>query len=136
MCSRLLIFWWTLGGVGVLRTGPVEYWPPGGDAAKAHGNGNDVWGSFTPTAERFGTAGGAMSFGVDVDDKIDLEDTPEFQVSGAMTPFLHVFKGDNSNDGRIMAKAAPPVRAAGAYISNSTCVRWFSDRAMAAGDLK
>ncbi len=108
MRSRLLIFWLAFSCTGGVRADLVGFWPLDGNAIDESCNGNDgaISGNVTPIADRLGRPGRAMLFGGAQGDRIDLEDRPEFQITGPMTLAAWVLlKSGNPNNGRIVAKA-------------------------------
>jgi hypothetical protein len=87
MCRRILVLVLVFGLAGSASAELVGYWPLDGDAADLsdYGNHGTIVGNVTPTADRFGNPAGAMLFGGDGGDRIDVGDPPEFNLTGAMT---------------------------------------------------
>jgi len=89
----------------------VGYWPLDGNALDASGNGNNgiISGNVVPTADRHGNAGAAMMFAGGANDKIDLGDRLQFQITGAMTVCAWAYLDSTSSvhgtrNSRIIAK--------------------------------
>ncbi len=108
---RAMVVWMSmclvLGLSGTASAALVGYWPLDGDAVDASGNGNDgtIQGNVTVVADRFGNANGAMLFGGDGGDRIEVSDAPEFRITGAITLMAWVWLDSTSTrNGRIVAK--------------------------------
>ncbi len=94
---------------GDITSGLVGYWPLDGDAIDATGNGSDgtINGNVILTEDRLGNPEGAMLFPGESGTHIDLGDSTELNITGAMTlAAWATLDADNTNNGRIIAKMA------------------------------
>lgn len=112
--KRLFLLVLILGWIGShVVADLVGYWPLDGDGKDLSGKGHDgtINGNVAPVMDRFGNPAGAMYFAGGSGDNINVGDSPDFQMTGAMTITAWVYL-DSTNplhgarNGRIIAKMA------------------------------
>ncbi|UCG47826.1 MAG: PEP-CTERM sorting domain-containing protein [Phycisphaerales bacterium] len=111
MFRRFLVLVLVLGLAGSASASLVGYWALDGDGMDSSGYDNHgaINGNVAPAADRFGNPNGAMSFGGDGGDNINVGNPPEFNITGAMTITAWVYLDSSSpvhggRNARILAK--------------------------------
>jgi len=97
--------------VSVASAELIGYWKLDGNAvdSSGHGNHGTIYGSVTPTADRSGNPNGAMAFASGSGDKIDVGNSPVFNLTGEMTLMAWVWLDStisSNRNARIIAKMA------------------------------